>query len=484
MLAVLSILLAVVNGWVWVRLAWRAEGWRPRWARHLVEGALGAGGGIGLASCVFFLLVLVGAAQPAVVIGVDLALMGSAIFLWRRRKRVPEDPAPGEAAPGFRWNWLLTLFLGAGLLLVGATWIQTAQVNPYGEWDAWSIWNLRAKFLVGPGGAWKHAVSPLLEHTHPEYPLLTSGFTARLWKCAGGAPDWAPIATGLLFAACVPALLVGALTLLRGTSSGLLAGLVFLASTLFLVQAVSQYADVPLSFYYLATLALAALAVSARAPAKPLALAGVFASLGAWTKNEGIVFAALALSCYFLLGWRAGGLKSAFEKWRYLLLGATPVSLLVAGFKLFLSPGRELALHQPVWEAVRKLGQWDRHAAIAKALYAETLELGLGLGHPLVLLGILVVTVGISRPRDWGRPAVLAALTLGLTFAVYGGVYLITPQDLNWQLGTSVGRLYAQLWPGFLWAAFLVLKRVEDRVAPVSKAPPAKTKRREGRRKP
>jgi len=302
-----------------------------------------------------------------------------------------------------------------------------------------------------------------------------------------GTPGWVPIAAGLVFASCVPMLLVGALRLLRGTSSGLLAGLVFLASTLFLVQAVSQYADVPLSFYYLATLALAALAASARAPAKPLVLAGAFASLAAWTKNEGIVFAALFLSCYFLLEWRGGGLKSVFEKWRHLLLGALPVSLVVAGFKLFLSPGRESALHQPLWEAVSKLGQFDRYATIAKALYAEALELGLGLGHPLLLLGILAVTVGISRPRDWRRPAVLTVLTVGLVFAVYCGVYLITPQELNWQLGTSVGRLYAQLWPGFLWAAFLVLKRVEDRLAPAaspSSDPKAGSKRRGGRRKP
>ncbi len=486
MLGALSVALAVLNGWLWLALGLRAERWRPNWARYLVQAALGAGGGVGLASGVFFVLVLLGVAQPTVVFGVDLALTGLAVFLLRRPRRL----AAGEAAvplAGFRWNWLLALGLAAGWLLVGAAWIQAARASPYGEWDAWSIWNLRAKFLAGAGGTWKHAVSPLLEHTHPEYPLLTSGFIARVWRCSGDTSDSVPIVTGLLLAFCVPALLVGALALLRGTTSGWLAGVLFLASTLFLVQAVSQYADVPLSFYYLATLVLIALAELARYPAAPLALAGAFASLAAWTKNEGIVFAVLALGCFWLLEWRAGGLKSAFEKGRYLVLGAAPGGLLVAGFKMFIGPGREPALQQPLWELVRKLGQFDRYATVAKALSAEVLELGVGLGHPLLLVGILAVTLGICRPRDWSRPAVFAAFTVGLTYAVYCGVYLVTPQDLNWQLGTSAGRLYAQLWPGFLWAAFLVLKRVEDRLArplPPGKAHKAEPKRRKARRKP
>jgi len=41
-------------------------------------------------------------------------------------------------------------------------------------------------------------------------------------------------------------------------------------------------------------------------------------------------------------------------------------------------------------------------------------------------------------------------------------VYLITPSDLAWHLGTSLGRLCCQLWPGFLLVAFMVLGRLED----------------------
>jgi len=247
------------------------------------------------------------------------------------------------------------------------------------------------------------------------------------------------------------------------------------------VQAPAQYADVPLSLYYLATLVLVGWAARAQAPGKPLVLAGAFASLAAWTKNEGIAFLVLVLAGFFLVEWRIAGWSAAFRKWRLLVLGAAPAMVMVAVLKVWLIPGREPALAQPVWEAAGKLGQFDRYAMIAKALWDETLKLGLGLGHPLVLLGILAGSLGILRPRQWRGPAAFALLTMGLSFAAYCGVYLITPQDLNWQLSTTVGRLYAQLWPGFLWAAFLVLKRVEDRLKPAEPRRDSRAERRKQR---
>jgi hypothetical protein len=56
-------------------------------------------------------------------------------------------------------------------------------------------------------------------------------------------------------------------------------------------------------------------------------------------------------------------------------------------------------------------------------------------------------------------------------------VYLITPSDLAWHLGTSLGRLCCQLWPGFLLVAFMVLGRLEDSAGVVS----PKRKERGGR---
>jgi cytochrome c oxidase subunit IV len=52
--------------------------------------------------------------------------------------------------------------------------------------------------------------------------------------------------------------------------------------------------------------------------------------------------------------------------------------------------------------------------------------------------------------------------TLAAVFLVYCGVYIVTPSDLAWHLGTSLSRLYAQLWPAFLVLVFLALRTAEE----------------------
>ena len=137
-------------------------GLRPRWAARMLEAALGCGAGVALSSIAYFLLLLAHAAVPASVVGLNSLLLGYGVWLtFRARERAlqTEQPAPGMSS--FRWNWLLALALLAGFVLVLSGLIGLANATPYGEWDAWSIWNLRAKYLADPGGAWQNAVSPL-----------------------------------------------------------------------------------------------------------------------------------------------------------------------------------------------------------------------------------------------------------------------------------------------------------------------------------
>ena len=131
----------------------------------------------------------------------------------------------------------------------------SVELNPQGGWDAFSIWNLRARFLLHTA-TWKFAVTPFPVGTHMEYPLLLSSVVARGWTYAGSPSPTMPIATAFVFAVGLVLLLVSTLALARGTSAGLLAGVVLLASPAFMTQAPSEYADVPLAFFFLAALAL------------------------------------------------------------------------------------------------------------------------------------------------------------------------------------------------------------------------------------
>src|ERR1700733_12034153 len=303
MLEVISILLALLIGFLLVQAFDPSRDMQPRWAATLLNAALGAGIGIGLTSIVFLFLDVAGLATPPAIFSIDIALAaGLAWQCFRSRTFSAEGFNPDPAKAGFRWTWRLAIAFGVVLVIAWVRLVQMATALPVGNWDAWALWNLRAKFLAGPGGAWRYALSPLLSNSHPDYPPLLPAFVARVWKAAGSVDTLAPALTALVFFAALIALLVSAVALLRGTASALLAGLVILSTTSLLVWAPSQYADIPLAFYYLGAIALTFLSNS-----RALVFAGLCAGLAAWTKNEGIAFLVCFLVVFFAFTfWKRG----------------------------------------------------------------------------------------------------------------------------------------------------------------------------------
>jgi len=298
-----------------------------------------------------------------------------------------------------------------------------------------------------------------------------------VWKAAGEPELWVPQLTGFLFLGLILALLASALAALRSLTSALVAGFVLLSSTSFLFLATMQYADLPLSFYCLASITLLLLGET---PAC-LALSGAFASFAAWTKNEGAAFAVFLALAILAVEWRAAGLRIALDRLTRFLTGAAPVLLLVVCFKLFLAPASEPLFQQGAAQVARKLADPARYAQIGKALVVEAYHLGQPWSHPLLLLAILALALRFridpARARAWRASAAAVALA----FAAYCGVYLITPSDLAWHLQTSLPRLYGQLWPSFLLLVFLALD-VPGAASPVAASKPPRKLKERGRK--
>src|SRR5512136_1519273 len=104
----LPFLASMIEGWLLVGFIGPARGMRPRWAAIAVETLLGAGAGIGLASFLYFFLLLAGVASPASVLLVHLLLLAvlTVVYL-RARKTRPADPGHSS----YRWNWLIVLII-------------------------------------------------------------------------------------------------------------------------------------------------------------------------------------------------------------------------------------------------------------------------------------------------------------------------------------------------------------------------------------
>ena len=196
MIELASLLLAVALG---CGLVWRFAScliaMRPRWPAALIVFGAGAPVGLGLTSCLFFLCRLAAPGLPRLSLMLEAAALGWLIYGIARVGGA--QPAAADARPALLVPWLMVALALALAIATGAMWEAWA-ANPQGNWDAWSIWNLRAKFLAA-GETPQRAWSALLTGTHAEYPLLVSGAVARAWAYAGTAGPTPPITVSYLF---------------------------------------------------------------------------------------------------------------------------------------------------------------------------------------------------------------------------------------------------------------------------------------------
>ena len=356
-----------------------------------------------------------------------LALSGLALIVgFRRRER--EDPRAGEPAP----PWLIGLFALSCLVAVAAFLEHTVRF-PDGGWDAWMIWNLRARFLARSADL-RSAFSPDLSFlAHPDYPWLLPGAVAQGYALFGESRA-VPAALGAIYG--LLAVAVVALGLWRSLDArwGLLGGLAVTTLPCFAVFASNQQSDVPLAVYLAAATALLASARSRR----EIALAGFAAGLGMWTKNEGALYAGCLL---LALLWRRRDLPGAGA----FALGALPGAALFAWFKLALAPPNDLVAFSTgatVLHNALDLGRWGHLLLLAlrRIVYFQDFALW------AVALALALILFFRGRPPAAERTALL------LAFAAYGPIYLLQPHGLEWIFRTSADRILIQLWPAAVLA--------------------------------
>lgn len=441
---------------------------KPAWADLTLKLSLGAGLGVGLTSCLYFVVRLIAGPSTGIYVAAELLLLIAACSVaWLNRDgRVTAGNADAKPAG---WFWLLLAGLLAALAIAVPVFLDTSNSNPYGGWDAWAIWNLRAKLLAQPDATWKSAFTPVLNQlagggaTHPEYPLLLSGYVARCWDLMGSIGNVAaPTAISALFSLCTVGLIVSALAILRSWSAAMIGGLILVGATAFQLESPWQFADIPIGFYYLAVFALLFLSYAEdQERGRTMVLAGLALGFAAWTKREGMLFALLAVVAIVSCEW----VSRKATRTRTLMLfasGAAVPLAIVMYYRLFLAPATGDFATLTLASAARKFIELPRYAQIFKSLWGEIVALGSGFAHPLVSLAVLAFCLGIPRERA-RQPLMIASFAVWLAvFIGYVVAYIVTPQELAWHLGTSLGRLLVQLLPGLIFLSIAILRTVEE----------------------
>ena len=142
-MSLLVILLNAITGFFVVRLAWPNG---ARFCRHdILRASLGAGLGLGLSSLVTFFADAFFGGGAAVVLGGDIVLFAAAASCVAWRRNNPCRFCVRSAAPG---GFVLYGCAAAAVTAAMAAFVLFTLNNPYGEWDAWAIWNNHARFLA------------------------------------------------------------------------------------------------------------------------------------------------------------------------------------------------------------------------------------------------------------------------------------------------------------------------------------------------
>lgn len=464
----LLLLLLILLGFAAVRAVWPA----PRvWsAADPLRTAASPAFGLGIASCFYFVLRIVLHQSPVTVMAcLAVLLAGCGALAWTRAASAIPDVAGARGSAPI-WLWVL---LGIAVLMAFLTCLMLNGAAPHGEWDAWSIWNLRARFLFRA----QEFVSPFssaIEWTHPDYPLLIPGVIALLWHAAGSESMRIAGAVGFLLTCSAVAVPFFAVRLLRGPGLAALCALSILSATSLVRIGASHYADVPLAaFIVIAGCFLVYGLEVESAGAGPFLLAGLAAGFAAWTKNEGLLFC-VSLSAAHLLS--ISGLPDLRRRIRTLLpllAGLAMVMAVVLHFKFRIAPPNDLvnASNSGVFRA--RIVDFSRYWVTFWAFVGEFLTFGNVLVPPVIVFSAWLALVRL-RPRLTGAALLpLAAVTIQVIG--YFVIYIATPNDLDWQLNTSLPRLLLHVWPLAVTGIFLISGDIFD-ISPQPAPPVSRSK--------
>lgn len=342
------------------------------------------------------------------------------------------------------------------LFIIGIFMLCEANYYPLGGWDAWSCWNLKAKFIYLGRESWKDIFDPILWRSNTQYPLLLPCITVWFWDWIGQAPQWVPMLNSALFTVLSAGILLFTLkkivtgTILLENSRKIVPVTIFqklagklclsqffplvLTAAVFLVPfnvtlGASQYNDVVVGMFLIAAFSCLLL--------DEFLLCGVFLGLLSFTKTEGMA-AALILAA--IIVWKMPKARRAF------LVSFLAALLPTLIFQLTMAPHNEAFVN-----------------GLLSTLKPSTLErLQMVLVYPLFEIihmkwnGIWIWLI-LSAAVTW-RHAFTGRQGM---FALFAGTYLIvllayyqinTFFDIRWWMDNTLSRLLYALLPAIaLW---------------------------------
>jgi hypothetical protein len=331
------------------------------------------------------------------------------------------------------------------LLVPVVLFLMVANLNmPYGDWDAWSLWNFRANAIYRSADGWWTIFHNQVQGSHP---WLLPFWTVWGWAVAGQETVMVPIFTTIFMTTALLGGLVFGLIGSIGLRRALLAGVFLMSVPFFILHCAAQYADIFTAFYFLSAVIALRLFLQHKMR-KHLLIFAAFLALLAFSKDEGIILVFLTLLFSPLLKENNPFLRRYF--WAVFASGLVAVMLVEVLMRTQILPSPVIS--SPYYGIdpglLFKPERWMMlMRGIGKLLIFNPLS------GWFILLLIDVIILTLYKPAEpFLRLVMYVLCSFFLIFAV---LYVACTTDMGWRMSVTLLRLVYQIMPVGVFFMFL-----------------------------
>ena len=348
----------------------------------------------------------------------------------------------------------LMMFTVFCFLCVLAYCLSEFHMQPHGEWDAWAIWNLKARFLFRNPEQWFDGFSQVINWTHPDYPLFLPALVAKLWTMVNGESVLVPHIVALFYLFSATVIVFCMVNHFSHSTMAAIAVLVLLSSYAYIKTSVLLTADMPLATLLLLSVCFFISYLQIKNTAL-LWLAFLFLSATFWMKNEGQLIFLVFSIFYVLKSWRIGELTITLK---VAMVAVIPSAIALWVFKNNVSLANDLFEHNSIDAIILRFTELERYKLVLISFFDSMID--------IFKLSIVFVVYLLFRYRRMIVGTAVTYLFCAIVIAISGylAIYLfITPHDLPWHLQTSMKRILIHFYPAFVFLLLVLPVQSHER---------------------
>jgi hypothetical protein len=235
---------------------------------------------------------------------VIIAAINVALFAAGKRPLSAKRTLSPDAATG-----PLGIFLASGICLEVIYAFFRALIKPIEAYDAVAIYAIKSKIFFIANSVPRDYFAKLASlFPHPDYPLNIPLAETMGYIFMGSLNDQLVKAIFPLFFAGILILLYSAIRRFASRTYALLFTFMLASVPQFNAYAANAYMEVPLAYYYFASLVFLLMWFEDRSKVSLLVMSAIMSALAGWTKNEGLLYCAINtfMVCFFLACERKG----------------------------------------------------------------------------------------------------------------------------------------------------------------------------------